>query len=79
MPSVFNEEGFRGMIYPNDHQPPHVHVVKNRTSIKIEVDGFSLIGYDGDPPKPKDVKKAIRLAKKHRAAIVEKWEELHGG
>ena len=77
MPSIFNEQGFRGMVYPNDHEPPHVHVVKNRSSIKIEVDNFEIIGIDGDIPKRQDVNKAIKLAKKYQDAIIEKWQELH--
>lgn len=79
MPTVFNENGFRGMVYPNDHEPIHVHVVKNNTSIKVEVDEFSIIGFDGDMPKKQEIKRAVKLAKKHKKAIVQKWKELHGG
>jgi hypothetical protein len=27
MPTVFTFDGFRVVIYPNDHRPAHVHVV----------------------------------------------------
>ncbi|MBI4520710.1 MAG: DUF4160 domain-containing protein [Gemmatimonadetes bacterium] len=28
MPTVHRERGFRFQMYPNDHPPPHVHVMK---------------------------------------------------
>ena len=28
MPTIFRHDGFRVAIYPNDHRPAHVHVVK---------------------------------------------------
>ena len=29
MPTVFRLNGLRVVIYPNDHRPPHVHVIGN--------------------------------------------------
>lgn len=77
MPTVFNEDGYRGMVFPNDHDPVHVHVYKNELSIKINVITLEVIDLEGGRPKPKEVKKALRLAEKHRRKIEEKWAELH--
>ncbi|MEL6490085.1 MAG: DUF4160 domain-containing protein [Cyanobacteria bacterium J06634_6] len=77
MPTVFNEDGYRGMVFPNDHQPVHVHVYKNEASVKIDVKTLKVIGVEGRRPKPKEIKKAIKLTAKHKGKIEKKWQELH--
>ena len=77
MPTVFNEDGYRGMVFPNDHDPIHVHVYKNGASVKIEVENLEVMNVEGRLPKPKEVKKAIKLTAKHQGKIKEKWQELH--
>jgi hypothetical protein len=37
MPTIIREEGFRIVIYPNDHLPAHVHVIKSDGEIRIEL------------------------------------------
>ncbi|MGC1308192.1 MAG: DUF2442 domain-containing protein [Phormidesmis sp.] len=74
MPTVFNEDGYRGMVHPNDHEPVHVHICKNGISIKIDVETFEVIGVVGGLPKLKEVKKAIKLTKKHKQAIEKNGE-----
>jgi len=32
MPTIIRQEGFRIVIYPNDHFPAHVHVIKDKAA-----------------------------------------------
>ncbi|MBE9075808.1 DUF4160 domain-containing protein [Romeria aff. gracilis LEGE 07310] len=77
MPTVFNDNGFRGMVYPNDHDPVHVHAYKRGSQAKINAKTLELIAVMGEYSK-KDLKKAKQLTAKYQAVIFEKWEELYG-
>ncbi len=37
MPTVHREQGFRVVIYPNDHLPSHVHVQKGGGEARINL------------------------------------------
>ena len=37
MPTIFRQNGFRFVIWPDDHLPPHVHVFKAGHEIKINL------------------------------------------
>jgi Domain of unknown function (DUF4160) len=37
MPTILREQGFRVVIYPNDHLPSHVHVFKGSGEVRIEL------------------------------------------
>ncbi len=34
MHTVSRQDGFRVVIYTDDHEPPHVHVLKGETEVK---------------------------------------------
>lgn len=65
------------MVFPNDYNPVHVHVYKNGASVKIETETLNVMGVEGRLPKPKEVKQALKLAKKHKEKIEAKWRELY--
>jgi hypothetical protein len=78
MPQVLVQNGFRVMIYPNDHRPAHVHVYKSglvvirlnnrRTPPSIrEVVGMSR----------KDTRDALLLVTEHKEALVKEWRKIH--
>lgn len=77
MPTIFNENGFRGMVRTDDHEPAHIHVIKDKIEFRINAKTLELIGVKGDY-KAKDLKIAIALTQKHQADILAKWEEIHG-
>jgi Domain of unknown function (DUF4160) len=37
MPTIIREDGFRVVIYPNDHIPAHVHVLKGGGEVRIDL------------------------------------------
>jgi len=81
MPTIFRQNGFRVIIYFNDHLPSHVHILKGGGEIKIDLkDGMSkpkLIAIIGDI-KDRDVAKALKLAADNQALLLAKWKEIHG-
>lgn len=80
MPTVLRKQGFRVVIYANDHLPSHVHVLKGSGEVRIE------LGDEESLPKlltvsgkisDKDVAKAMYLVKEHQVALLAKWREIH--
>ena len=80
MPTIHREHGFSVRIYPADHLPPHVHLVKAGTAVKI-----LLAGPSGRPEivavydmKEQDVVAAYRIVEQHLEAFLTAWKEYHG-
>jgi hypothetical protein len=81
MPTVLRENGFRIVIYLNDHLPSHVHVLKGGGEVRIDLGDeetapkiLSISGQISD----KDVAKALYLVKEHQFELLTKWREIHG-
>lgn len=77
MPTVLRKDGFQVRIYPNDHQPAHVHVFKAdgevKINIAIEVKVIEVAGRISN----KDVSKAIELVTQYQQTLLAKWREIH--
>jgi hypothetical protein len=80
MPTVYREDGFRIVIYPNDHLPRHVHVFKNAGEIIIQ------LGNETNPPfidqiygevSRKEVAKALSLVQANQDELLEAWCNIH--
>ena len=78
MPQVLEQNGFRVMIYPDDHRPAHVHIYKSglivirlnnrRTLPSIrEIVGMSR----------KDARDALLLVIEHKKMLVKEWRKIH--
>jgi hypothetical protein len=79
MVTVHREAGLRFIIFLDDHEPAHVHVVGDGNA-KIELRGAA-----GDPDlayndgfKAGDLRKAMRIVAERQAMMLERWEEIHG-
>lgn len=75
MPTVLREEGFAIVVYPNDHLPYHVHVIKAESEAKINLDPVEVVT---NRMKPQDLRKALKIVITHQAKLIEKWKEIHG-
>ncbi len=80
MPTVMLIDGLRVVIYPNDHEPAHVHVMGDGCEAR-----FALHGADGQVElienygfKGRAVLKIRAALAKRQEALVEKWREIHG-
>jgi Domain of unknown function (DUF4160) len=80
MPTIIRKDGFRVVIYPNDHLPPHVHVLRQDGEVRVELSEtfapriLSIVGKIGD----KDVVKALDIVKVHQVDLLTVWREIHG-
>lgn len=76
MPTIHRERGFRFVVYPNDHEPAHVHAVKADGEAKItilsEVDFISVVGLSD-----KDAVRALEITERLQAQFLAKWEGIH--
>ena len=77
MPTLLKGGGFRIVIYPNDHDPPHVHVVGPDKFAKVEIGAatrvVSNIGFG-----PAEIRRALALVEAHEDELMEAWRHLHG-
>ena len=79
MVTVHREAGLRLIIFKDDHEPAHVHVVGDGAA-KI-----SLAGPNGRPEllsndglKTGDLRKAMRIVTERQAFFLEQWKHHHG-
>ena len=82
MPTIIRQDGFRIVIYPNDHLPAHVHVIKGDGEVRIDLGSeeplippslISVMGKISD----RDVAKALFIVKEHQQQLLAKWSEIH--
>ena len=76
MPTIFNEGGFRFMIYPDDHSPPHVHAIGAGCMIRIGLEPLAILSSVG--AKASDVRKAVEIAERRREELLAGWRKYHG-
>lgn len=80
MPTVHRQEGYRFVVYPNDHRPPHVHV------FKAGGEAIVLIGDDDDAPSIRERKgmsdhdaiRAVLIVEERQAQLLQAWRSIHG-
>lgn len=79
----WRQEGFRFVIYSDDHTPSHVHVFREKAQVIIKL---GILGDNGERPKirenkrmqPRDAIKALKICIKNQKEFLEKWEKVHG-
>ncbi len=75
MPTLLNINGFKFFFYANEHEPKHIHVMKNDDFAKIELESLKVVQ---NYLKPKDLKFAIEVIKEHRKTFERRWDEWFG-
>lgn len=76
MPTIIRQDGFRIVIFPNDHIPPQVHVFKSGAEVKIELVEPKVFNVEGKISN-KDLAKALSLVIEHQVELLKKWKEIH--
>jgi hypothetical protein len=76
MPTIYSEGGIRFVIWPNDHEPPHVHAFSADGQANIRISPLELWSVDNMPPKI--VKKVLAIATTRQQAFLAEWEKIHG-
>lgn len=73
MVAAIRERGIKFQVWPDDHDPPHVHVYVDGEDIRINLETDEFI--DKPPPgQHRAIKKAYR---KHREDIRQLWRQYH--
>ena len=80
MPTILNINGFRIIIWPADHEPPHVHIFKGDGEAKI------YLGNDDNAPHlamiygltRQEARQSWELVAKHQKALLAAWRRIHG-
>ena len=79
MVTVFRAQGLRVVIFTDDHEPAHVHVVGDGQT-KIDLGGAggvpALVWADG--ASRQEVRRAMRIVIERRAEFLKRWSDIHG-
>jgi Domain of unknown function (DUF4160) len=76
MPTIAIVDGVTVMIYPRDHQPPHIHARIAEFECKLAIWDGALL--EGKLPKQKLASLQDWLAL-HRFEVASAWNEIHSG
>lgn len=81
----FQFDGVTFRVYPEDHDPPHVHGRYQGTAVIFELgaDGHVRLAIRDDAIRPGDAKKnhvrhILNVASAHYDDLMELWEDAHG-
>ena len=77
MPTVVSKNGFRLMIYTNDHEPMHVHAVYQGRKAVIEFEPEVRLR-DNRGLNRIELRTAMKLTRDHQQLLIEKWREIYG-
>lgn len=79
MVTIFRSDGFRFVIFQNDHEPAHVHVFGDG-EMKINLAGqngqVELVWADGI--KRSDVRRAMKIVIEQQSCFLQRWHDIHG-
>jgi hypothetical protein len=79
MATIAKTNGFSFRIYSNEHEPPHVHVIKADGEVVIK------LGDENNPPvirkiygmPDRDVAIAYNLVNQLKTKLLNAWREIH--
>lgn len=78
MPEIFRAFGLVFVIFPDDHDPPHVHVFHGKEKCKIFLEGPRVAEKPRCSLSKANLRKALKLALENRAVLLLEWEKVHG-
>lgn len=79
MPTIIRQDGFRVMIYPDDHEPPHVHCYRGDSVITVWLgETMATVREASAEAKSTDQRDALRIVNQHRRRLLSEWRKYHG-
>ena len=72
MPTLLNINGFKFFFYANEHEPKHIHVMKNDEFAKVELENLKVVQ---NYLKPKDLKFALEIIEQNKIEFERIWDE----
>lgn len=73
MPRMKDFGGYKVMLYAEDHNPPHVHVIGPDFQAKVRIRDAAVIA--GVIP-PRHRREALAWIAANRARLMERWNEV---
>ena len=71
MPTLFIIFGFRFMFYSNDHNPIHIHVIKDGCEAKYNIEPVELVFNHGF--KRHDLSLIESIVLENKEIIIDRW------
>jgi hypothetical protein len=72
LPTLLNQDGFKFFFYANEHEPKHIHVMKNEGFAKIELENLVVVQ---NYLKAKDLKRALEIIAENKNNFERVWDE----
>ncbi|MEI7843808.1 MAG: DUF4160 domain-containing protein [Gallionellaceae bacterium] len=76
MPTILYINGFRFIIWPDDHEPPHIHVFKGAGEAKVSIDKPRLVFLIG--LSKQEARFILNTVIEHQKTLLKEWEKIHG-
>lgn len=77
IPTIFRLDGYRFYFYSHEpNEPPHVHVDKGGSSMKVWLDPVDLAKNTGF--RRSEINGIIMMVTTHRGRLLEAWHEYFG-
>ena len=80
MPTVFRQDGFSFVIYPDDHEPSHAHVKKAGKEVVINLGDAGTHPHERENRgmSVKNRRTALRIVGEQQAYLIEQWRRIQG-
>ena len=75
--SSIRANGLRLVVYPNDHPPPHTHVLGPGWEIRIELSMPPALMTIMGKPKVNEITAALMVVDAHLGQLRTDWSNLH--
>ena len=72
MPTLLRINGFKFFFYSNEHEPRHIHAMKDNDYAKIDLENLEVIF---STFKSKDLAFVIETTKQNRDEFIRRWNE----
>lgn len=77
VPTVMTIDGLRVVIYPNDHEPAHVHVMGDGNEARFALEGaIELIENYGF--RSRAIGRIKAALTERQVELIARWREIHG-
>jgi len=81
MAELFRINGFKVVIFSDDHNPPHVHIRKRDFEVKIDISGAraELMKGEENSRRAADTKmrkQALKIADDNLAMLMDEWRKI---
>lgn len=74
MPTLFVFFGFRFLFYSNDHEPVHIHIVKDDCEAKYSIDPIQQVYNHGF--KNREIALIESIIEENQEVIIDRWKSF---